>query len=122
FSGPVARRFDERRESRQDEMTRGIDPAIEINRGDYRFEAVRENRVLLTAAGLLFPASKQDEPAEIDAFREPGERRGGHHSCFDFRFVALAVRGELMEQEIRNHESQDRVSKKLQRLVVDDAA
>ena len=70
-SGLVAAGRDERTEAGGDELARGVDAAVEIDGRDERFEPVRENRVLVPSAGLLFAASKQHVPAEIDVLRQP---------------------------------------------------
>ena len=101
FGRPVAGGGDERAEARDDEAARGLDAAVEIDRGDQRLEAVGENRVLLPAAGLLLAAAEQHEPAEVDLLGQPRQRRRRDDAGLDLRLVALAVRRKPRETACR---------------------
>src|SRR5438874_11746019 len=43
-----------------DELSRGIDAAVEIDRRDQRLKKIRQQRILFSSAGLLFAGTEPD--------------------------------------------------------------
>jgi hypothetical protein len=50
-----------------DEGARGVETAVEIERGDDGFESIGEERRLLAATTLFFSAAEPEHGAEADA-------------------------------------------------------
>ena len=60
-----------------DERLRLLNPAVDINRGDQRFVAVRQQRRLLPPAGLLLAPAEQQVIAEPQSVGLTRESAGG---------------------------------------------
>ena len=56
-----------------DEAAYLFEAAIEIDRGNQRFVGIRNQRVLVPPAGLLFPPAEDQEIPKPDALTEPGQ-------------------------------------------------
>jgi hypothetical protein len=56
-----------------DERARRLNPAIEIDCGNQRFLAVRDERVLATPTRLLFSPAEDQEVAERNLLAQPSQ-------------------------------------------------
>src|SRR3954453_5576359 len=105
-----------------DESLRRLDAAVEINRGNQRFVAVRDDRVLAPAAGLLLAAPENQELPEVQPLPHPRERRRRDQRRLQLRLLPLVVLRELAEEDRGDDEAENRIAEELHRLVVEHAA
>src|SRR5436190_2817157 len=112
-------RFDVLRERALDQRARRFDAAVEVNRGDHRFEKIRQQRLFLAAAGLLLAHTEIDHFTHSIASRLLGEACGTDEICLHFRQRAFVECRELLEQDVADDEAEDGVTEKLERLVVE---
>src|SRR5206468_12914168 len=80
---------DERRELADDEGARGVDAAVEINRGDQRLVAVGEQRLLAPPSGFFLAAAEQQVIAELQPLGLPRQRRRRDDRRLRFRLLTL---------------------------------
>src|SRR5207248_4445087 len=92
---------EERRELAREERPRLLDATIEIDRGDERFVAVGEQRLLAAPARLLLAAAEQQMIANLQTLRLARERRRRHEGCLGLRLLTLVVFGTLAKQQVR---------------------
>src|SRR5436305_1993646 len=100
----------QRAELTTDERARMLDPAVQIDRRDQRLVAVREQRLLPASTGLLLPASEQQMFAELQPLGLTRKRRRRDERRLGLRLLALVEVRKLPEEQIRDHEPDDRVA------------
>src|SRR5262249_47120790 len=101
-----------------EERVRRGQPAVQVDRGDDRLEAVRQKRELLRASRPRLPRSHPEVPPDPQGAPLRGERRGGDQVRLDLRERAfLEVRKRAID-ELPDDKAEYGVSQELETLVV----
>jgi hypothetical protein len=96
-----------------DEGASGIEPSIEIERGDDGFDSVGKEGRLLSASALLFSAPEEKKIAEGDAGSHLSEMSAANERGAEAGEFALARAGKTAEQGLSHSKAQNSVAKKL---------
>src|SRR5262245_37984089 len=101
----------------QHQITRGLEPLVEIDRREHCFQRVGQDRLLRSTSGRVFALAQQQVIAEPQLASELREDTGVHHSRAHLRELAFGEVREVLVHVMRHDESEDRVAEELQPLV-----
>src|SRR5450755_2518784 len=101
-----------------DEAPHRLDSAIEVDRGQHRFEEIREERVLLPSARLFFANTEIQHLAHTVIASLRGQARSADEVRLHLRQGPFVQFGETAEEKIADDETEDSVAEKLEGLVV----
>ena len=74
---------------RQHEPGRGLEPAVEVHRGDDRLHRVGQDRRLGAPTRRVLALAQPQRRAEVELLRDVGERLGAHDRGAELRQLAL---------------------------------
>src|SRR5687767_3195258 len=103
-----------------DHLARRIDSAVEIDRGDHRFEEIREQRVLPASARLLFADAEEDDlphPVMRGLLRQA---RRADQIRLHLREGSFVERRKMAEEQIADDEAEHRIAEEFEGFVVAD--
>src|ERR1043165_9351360 len=105
-----------------DQRARRLDAGVEVDRRDHGLEEIRQERILLPPARLLFADAEVDHLAHAVLARLRSEARGADQVRLDLRERPFVELREALEEQIADDEAEHGVAEKLERLVVADVA
>src|SRR5262249_31179385 len=99
------------------EPGRGVEPAVEVHRGDQRLERIGEDRLLCAPATGVLALPEQDARAESDLARDLRERTRVHDPGPHLGELPFGQVREASEHVVGDDDAEDRVAEELEALV-----
>jgi hypothetical protein len=117
-AGPEVRGLlDQRVEEPVDQLARGLQAPVEIDRADDGLQGVGQDRGLVPAARALLAAAEPDERAEVQPARDLGQGAGVDHGGAQLRELALREVGMQAVEGVGDHQTEHGVAEELEALV-----
>src|SRR4051794_34015949 len=95
----------------------GIEPAVEVHRGDDRLHRVGEDRRLRASAGRVLALAEAQRRPEVELLRDLAEGLGTHHRRPQLRQLALGQLRVLLVGETGDDETEHRVAEEFEPFV-----
>ena len=110
--------FQQRREGAAQEGPRRVQPAVEVERAEHRFQRIGQNVAPRGQPRLALARRHHQRRAEVERFRDPGQGvPGDQHAEARLPSVALALLREALDQPFRHQQAEHAVADELQPLV-----
>ena len=101
-----------------DELARGFEAGVDVQRGDQGFDGVGKQGLFLTPAAHFLTAPEYQKFTQAELHRDFMQARGADQVGLQLGEAAFGKRCEAAHQALTDHEAEDRVSQEFELLVV----
>src|SRR4029079_19045741 len=101
------------RQAAQHQVARDAESLIEVNRRDDRFERIGEDRLLPATTRRVLALAEEERRPEVELERQLREHPRVDDSGAHFRELSFGKPGDILEDVVRDDETEDGVSEEL---------
>ena len=102
------------------EAPRRLDSSVQIDRGDHRFEQIRQQRLFPPPARLFLPHSQVNHLSHAVRLRFFRQTVGTHQIGLDLRERPFVELGKTLKKHVADDEAENGIAEELERLVIAD--